>query len=276
MNFGAANLWLVNPSGVLLGPNARVEVGGSVSMSTANYLRFDGTSALFDMLSTPASLGLLDVAPVVAFGFTSLDPPAPIIVQGSMLQVPEGQSLSLVGGDITVRLNRSRTARCKPPTFVAPGGQMNLVSVASPGEVLVPSFQTGPNINGASFTTMGTVMLKEGATLDVSGQLDEVGTPIGKGNSGTVLVRGGQLVMDASTILAITLGAVDGELAAVDIQVSQDVALTRRGTGSPWGLQLRDGSLRRRGIVGGECLLVPHRSRSEWRLGRPRRIITAP
>ena len=57
---------------------------------------------------------------------------------------------------------------------------------------------------------MGTVTIKEGATLDVSGQLDEFGTPIGNGNSGTVFVRGGQLVMDASTIQAITWGAVDG------------------------------------------------------------------
>ena len=64
-------------------------------------------------------------------------------------------------------------------------------------------------------------MLKEGATLDVSGQLDEFGTPIGNGNSGTVLVRGGQLVMDASTILANTVGPVDGASKAVDIQVSQ-------------------------------------------------------
>ncbi len=39
-------------------------------------------------------------------------------------------------------------------------------------------------------------------------------------------MRGGQLVMDASTILAITVGAVDGASTAVDIQVSQDVALS--------------------------------------------------
>ena len=177
MNFGAANLWLVNPSGLLLGPNAHVEVGGSVSLSTANYLRFDGTSALFDMLSTPASLGLLDVAPVVAFGFTSSEPPASIIVQGSMLQVPEGQALSLVGGDITVQAETFQDGTMQAANLRAPGGQLNLVSVASPGEVLVPSFQTGPNIAGASFTTMGTVMLKDGATLDVSGQRDEFGTP---------------------------------------------------------------------------------------------------
>ncbi len=101
------------------------------------------------------------------------------------------------------------------------------MSVASPGEVLVPSFQTGPNINGASFTTMGTVTLTEGATLDVSGQLDVDGNLIGNGNSGTVFVRGGQLVMEASAIQAYTWGQVDGASKAVDIQVSQDVALTQ-------------------------------------------------
>ena len=174
MNFGAANLWLVNPSGLLLGPNAHVEVGGSVSLSTANYLRFDGTSALFDMLSTPASLGQLSVAPVVAFGFTGLAPPAPITVQGSMLQVPEGQALSLVGGDITIQAGTIEDGTVQASSLRAPGGHLNLVSFTSPGEVLAPSFQTGPNINGASFTTMGTVMLKDGTTLDVSGQLDEL------------------------------------------------------------------------------------------------------
>ena len=226
MNFGAANLWLVNPSGLLLGPNVHVEVGGSVSMSTANYLRFDGTSALFDMLSTPASLGLLDVAPVVAFGFTSSEPPSSIIVQGSMLQVPEGRTLSLVGGDITIHGGTLEDGTIQ--ALRAPGGQINLVSVASPGEVLVPSFQTGPNINGTSFTTMGTVMLKEGATLDVSGQLgaDADGNPIG-GNSGTVLVRGGQLVIDASFIQGNTVGPVDGVSNAVDVEVSQDVTLSK-------------------------------------------------
>jgi filamentous hemagglutinin family protein len=224
MNFGSANLWLVNPSGLLLGPNARVEVGGSVSMSTANYLRFESTAALFDMLSSPASLGPLSVAPVAAFGFLGPAPPAPITVQGSTLQVPEGQALSLVGGDITIQSGTLGDGTIQAASLRAPGGQLNLVSVASPGEVLVPSFQTG------SFTTMGTVMLKEGGTLDVSGQLDEFGSPIGNGNSGTVFVRGGKLVMDASTILATTMGAVDGANTAVDIQVSQKVALTNGST----------------------------------------------
>jgi filamentous hemagglutinin family protein len=225
-----ANLFLVNPAGIIFGPQGSFDVTGSVSMSTADYLRFENQSTLFDMLSSQTSLGSLDVAPVVAFGFLGPDMPAPITVQGSMLQVQEGQSLSLVGGDITVQAETFEDGTMQAANLRAPGGQLNMVSVASPGEVLVPSFQTGPNINGASFTTMGTVMLKDGATLDVSGQLDEFGIPIGNGNSGTVFVRGGQLVMEASKIQAITWGTVDGLSTAVDIQVSEKIALTIAST----------------------------------------------
>ena len=234
------NFFLVNPNGIVFGPHGSVDVSGSVSFSTAQYLRlFDGVNSA-NFYADPAkdveANSVFAMAPVIDFGFLSPaaygfldapDPTATITVQGSLLQVPEGQSLSLVGGDITVQSGTLVDGTPQVASLLAPGGQINLLSVASTGEMLVPSFQTGPNINGASFTTMGAVTIKEGSTLDVSGQLgaDVNGNPIG-GNSGTVFVRGGQLVMEASTILAFTLGAVDGASKAVDIQVSQDVALT--------------------------------------------------
>ena len=171
MNFGAANLWLVNPSGLLLGPNARVEVGGSVSMSAANYLRFEGTAALFDMFSSPASFGPLSVAPVAAFGFLGPRRRLPLRLEGRMLQVPEGQSLSLVGGDITVQAETFEDGTIQVANFLALVA--NWFKYLSPRRVRCwcRSFQTSSNITATSFTTMGTVMLKEGATLGVSGQL---------------------------------------------------------------------------------------------------------
>jgi filamentous hemagglutinin family protein len=239
--FGNANLFLVNPSGIVFGPQGSFDVGGSVSFSTAQYLRlFDGINSA-NFYANPANDGLANsvfaMAPLVDFGFLSPaaygfltvpDPSATITVQGSALSVLTDQSISFVGGDISIQAGTLEDGTTiQAAILLAPGGHINLVSVASPGEVLVPSFQTGPNIDGASFTTMGTVTIKEGATLDVSGQLDEFGTPIGEGNSGTVFVRGGQLVMmDASTIQAVTWGAVNGLSKAVDIQVSQNVALT--------------------------------------------------
>ena len=118
MNFGAANLWLVNPSGLLLGPNARIEVGGSVSMNTANYLRFEfeGTSAFFDMLSSPASLGPLSVAPVVAFGFVGSNPGA-ITVQGSQFSVTDGQSISSSAATSQLSQAHRKEGRRSPLNF---------------------------------------------------------------------------------------------------------------------------------------------------------------
>ena len=238
--FGSANLFLMNPSGIILGPGASLNVGGSVSFTTAQYLRlFDGVSSA-NFHASPASDGLansiltinpsafefLSASPA-AYGFlTAPDPNATMTVQGNLLKVSEGRSLSLVGGNITIQSGILSDGTTQAANLHAPGGRINLVSVASPGEMLLSNFQPAPNFNGDSFTTMGTVTLKEGAALNVSGQLDEFGAPIGKGNSGTVFVRGGQLVMDASTIVASTVGSVDGEPAAVDIQASQTVALT--------------------------------------------------
>ncbi len=117
MNFGSANLWLVNPSGLLLGPNARIEVGGSVSMSTADYLRFEGQASLFDMLSAPDSLGPLSVAPVAAFGFLGPELPAPITVQGSILKFRKAKRCRWWAGTSPFRPARLRTGRPKPLAF---------------------------------------------------------------------------------------------------------------------------------------------------------------
>ena len=90
--FGAANLFLLNPAGVVFGPSASLNVGGSVHISTADYLRLTD-DARFNAVAGPAD-ALLTSAPVAAYGFLGPQAPAAIAVQGSQLSVPNGQALS--------------------------------------------------------------------------------------------------------------------------------------------------------------------------------------
>jgi filamentous hemagglutinin family protein len=89
-----AHLYLLNPSGVLFGPNARLDVSGSFHVSTANVIRFsDGATFSANL----AEQSRLTVAPPVAFGFLDWHP-AGIVLQGSQLSVPQGQTFSVTGG----------------------------------------------------------------------------------------------------------------------------------------------------------------------------------
>src|SRR6202035_3247675 len=78
-----ANLFFLNPAGVMFGAHAQINVTGSFAVSTANYLK------LADGGKFNTSLGGRDVltaAQVSAFGFLSTAP-APVSVTGSTLNV---------------------------------------------------------------------------------------------------------------------------------------------------------------------------------------------
>src|SRR4051812_29802108 len=93
---GQADLYFINPAGVMFGPNARLDVPGSLHVSTAHELRFaDG--ARFSAVDKVGSS--LTVAPPEAFGFLDM-PPGRITVDQSQLQLKPGKTFSLVGGDL--------------------------------------------------------------------------------------------------------------------------------------------------------------------------------
>jgi|LNFM01.1.fsa_nt_gb filamentous hemagglutinin family protein len=221
-NFGNANLFLMNPAGIIFGPNATLNVGGSVTFTTAHYLRLvevDGTAGIFHADS--AATSVLTSAPVASFGFLGSSPGA-ITVQGSQLSVPSGQNISLVGGNITVQAGvLDDGITIQPARILTPGGQINLASVASPGDVLYPTLQTGSNVNGQSFTSMGNIALSGGSTLDVSANA-----------AGTIRIRGGQLSIADATLSANTVNA-NGASLAVDVQITGDMSMAdTRGVSS--------------------------------------------
>ena len=206
MSYAGANLFLMNPAGIVFGPNATLNVGGSVAFTTADYLRLaevNGSHAGIFYADT-TSTSVLTSASVAAFGFLGKNPSA-ISIQGmqeSILRVQSGQSISLVGGNQGFTYTNPDTgAAASVPAGVtvtgsqllAQGGQVNIASVATPGEVMAGTLEYAPNINRQSFEALGTIQISQQSNIDISGK-----------GGGTILIRGGRLVVDASTISANT------------------------------------------------------------------------
>ncbi|TKB62107.1 MAG: filamentous hemagglutinin N-terminal domain-containing protein [Nitrospira sp.] len=189
LSYPGANLFLMNPAGIVFGPSATLHVGGSVAFTTANYLRLAGAdgsgSGIFHADTTTPSL--LTSASVSTFGFLSPNPAA-IAVHGSRLIVQPGQSISLVGGNISVQSGTPENGISQSARLSAPGGQIKIASVASPGEVLAANFGKAPNTHGQSLGTLGTVRISKQSHIDTSGE-----------GGGAILVRGGHLIVDDST-----------------------------------------------------------------------------
>ncbi|BBD64194.1 filamentous hemagglutinin outer membrane protein [Nostoc commune NIES-4072] len=98
---GTANLFLINPNGIIFGPNAQLTIGGSFLATTANAIGF-GEQGLFSA-SVPNSPALLTVNPS-ALLFNQIA--RPITNQSTRatrgLQLSGNQkSLLLVGGGAT-------------------------------------------------------------------------------------------------------------------------------------------------------------------------------
>jgi filamentous hemagglutinin family protein len=78
-----ANLYLLNPNGVLFGPNASLDVSGSFHVSTAEVIRLADGGAFF---ANPAAPSVLTVAPPAAFGFLSPRRPPKLRYRGARWQ----------------------------------------------------------------------------------------------------------------------------------------------------------------------------------------------
>ncbi len=121
--FGGADLYLMNPHGILFGETASLDVQGSFHATTADYLRLGKDAFFYAELSKESHF--ISAAPA-AFGFLS-NKPASIGITGEqvILKVPEEQTLSVIGGDIEI----------EDSVLYAPSGRINLAAVGSEGEV---------------------------------------------------------------------------------------------------------------------------------------------
>jgi hypothetical protein len=110
--------------------------------------------------------------------------------------------LSVVGGDIAIVGNASVSPGRFFVTLFAPGGRMQLASVASLG--VVP-LELAPDLQVEGFARLGRIALSEAAKVAVS---SPTGVAVSsRPGAGTVLIRGGRLLVDNALIQANTTGA---------------------------------------------------------------------
>jgi len=215
---GNANLFLINPKGIVFGPNARLDVRGSFLAATADSIVFNNGVEFSS--ANPQGAPLLTVN--IPVGLRFRENPGAIVNASSVTQViegqtipvglavPPGQTLAMVGGDVIFN-NGFATAF---------SGNIQLGSVASQGVV---SFNITPIGLGLDYTNVANL-----GNIELSG-LSAV-TASGPGG-GAIALRGGNVTLrDRSSLVSDTIGSMDGR--GIKIEAARFSLLDRAFVGS--------------------------------------------
>jgi len=212
-----ADLFFLNPAGVVFGSEAKLDLTGSFHVTSADFLRFEDGARLYADASLDGKVdSILTAAPLedfgflnnpITFGFTT-HAPGSLTLEGANLQVLEGETISVVGGDITLSA-RNRGSDFSSSSLVAEGGVIHVASLRNAVEVPVAI----EKIESNAIEHFGEISLTGEAVITTSGI-----------RGGAVVIRGGRLVMDNSEI-SVSTGDVNGDPIGIDIRTENDISL---------------------------------------------------
>ncbi|WP_190798482.1 filamentous hemagglutinin N-terminal domain-containing protein, partial [Leptolyngbya sp. FACHB-541] len=151
---GTANLFLLNPNGILLGRNASLDIGGSFLATTANSFVF-GEGLEFSAI-TPQAPPLLAINVPLGLQYGT-NAPGTITSQAS-LNVDAGRSLTLLGGQVMLENSQ----------LTAPGGQIELGSALGAGGVGLNSNRNFLSLNFSSGLPRSDISLVNGSVVNVA------------------------------------------------------------------------------------------------------------
>lgn len=154
-NGGQANLFLLNPSGILFGPNARLQVGGSFVATTANHIRFPDGSEFSAVQPQAPPLLRVNLTPGLQYG-----PRQGNIAHAGNLAVNPGQSLTLLGNTVTstgrLIAPRGRVELLGDRVILRDQAQIDVSAVGGGGTVLIGGdFQGKGTVPNAKYTFVG-------------------------------------------------------------------------------------------------------------------------
>jgi filamentous hemagglutinin family protein len=215
---GNANLFLINPKGIVFGPNARLDVRGSFLASTADSIVFNNGVEFSS--ANPQGGSLLTVN--IPVGLRFRENPGAIVNTSSVTQVREGrtipvglavtpgQTLALVGGDVI--FNNGLAS--------AVSGNILLGSVASPGAVSLNVTPQGLGLDYTNVANFGNIELSGLSGVTASGP-----------GGGAIALRSGNVTLrDRSSLVSDTIGSMDGR--GIKIEAARFSLLDRAFVGS--------------------------------------------
>ncbi len=166
---GGANLFLINPNGILFGQNASLDIRGSFIGTTANGVQF-GNQGNFSA-TDPVNPGLLTINPSALF-FNQINHKSAIVNKSVApagidpagfdafgLRVPDGKSLLLVGGDISMEGGQLN----------ALGGRVELGGVSEAGNINLLFDGNNFSLGFPEIVTRASVSLTNQARVYVEG-----------------------------------------------------------------------------------------------------------
>ncbi|MCF2147040.1 filamentous hemagglutinin N-terminal domain-containing protein [Desmonostoc muscorum LEGE 12446] len=138
---GIANLFLMNPNGIIFGQNARLNVGGSFVATTANAIQFPGGIEFSLNSPVTANNTLLSINPT-AFLFNQIaNQGVNSIENRAILAVPNNKSLILLGGRVTPTPESTGQIVIDGGILGASDGRVEIGGLTAPGTV-------GLNVDG--------------------------------------------------------------------------------------------------------------------------------
>ncbi|NEP64078.1 filamentous hemagglutinin N-terminal domain-containing protein [Moorena sp. SIO3A5] len=195
---GAANLFLLNPNGIVFGANSQLDVAGSFVGSTANSVVFGNGTEFSATNPEEPPLLTINITPGLQYGQNH---PQPIVNAGN-LAVGQGQNVTLVGGSVI-----------STGDILASGGEINILAV--PAETLVQLGQAG------QILTLSTpkVPLTPSAPASVTEFLSSLDH-----DTGVTVSSDGQVTLtDSGTVVPLEPGTVmiSGTLSAANLSPGQ-------------------------------------------------------
>lgn len=208
-NNGTANLFLINPNGIVFGENATLNIGGSFIGTTAESLLFENGTEFSADLDNPESLLTISTPLGLQFGNNA----GQINNQANFSVVnpldPTGESRSKLG--LVTAANRTFALIGNGITFdggaiTVPSGNVELGSVAENSFVSLVPFSEGWKVDYGNVTQFQDIQLNNLAAIDASGE-----------SGGSINLMGKDIqILNGSAISSNTLGDLDGQSIKID------------------------------------------------------------